>query len=87
VLTLDPSVERGAVAAELRGQGIGCGHGTWAWHLQPVYETKQRCPVSADLFQRNLAIPMHAELSMNQVDRVVERLRTALRAHARPRSS
>lgn len=87
VLTLDPSVDRGAVAAELRGQGIGCGHGTWACHLQPVYETKQRCPVSADLFQRNLAIPMHAELSMNQVDRVVERLRTALRAHARPRSS
>ena len=79
MVTLDPSVDRAAVAADLRAQGIGCGHGTWACHLQPVYETKQTCPVSANLFQRNLAIPMHAELSMNQVERVVESLRTALR--------
>jgi dTDP-4-amino-4,6-dideoxygalactose transaminase len=84
LVTVDPSVDRAAVAADLRAQGIGSGHGTWACHLQPVYETKQRCPVSADLFQRNLAIPMHAELSMDQVERVAEVLRIALRAHARP---
>jgi dTDP-4-amino-4,6-dideoxygalactose transaminase len=83
MVTLDPSVDRAAVAADLRAQGIGCGHGTWACHLQPVYETKQPCPVSADLFQRNLAIPMHAELSTNQVERVAEVLRSALRTHAR----
>jgi dTDP-4-amino-4,6-dideoxygalactose transaminase len=83
LVKLDPSVDRAGVAADLRAQGIGCGHGTWACHLQPVYETKQPCPVSADLFQRQLAIPMHAELSMNQVERVAEALRIALRAHAR----
>lgn len=81
-LTLDPSVDRAAVAADLRAQGIGCGHGTWASHLQPVYETRQRCPVSADLFHRHLAIPMHAELTMSQVERVAVALRAALRAHA-----
>jgi dTDP-4-amino-4,6-dideoxygalactose transaminase len=81
VLTLDPSVDRAGVAADLRAQGIGCGHGTWACHLQPVYETTRSCPVSADLFQRNLAIPMHAELSTNQVERVVAALRSALRTH------
>jgi dTDP-4-amino-4,6-dideoxygalactose transaminase len=85
LLTLDPSVDRTAVAADLRAQGIGCGHGTWACHLQPVYEAGQRCPVSADLFQRQLAIPMHAELTLSQVDRVVERLRVQLRAHAHAR--
>ncbi|KRV48497.1 pyridoxal phosphate-dependent aminotransferase [Wenjunlia vitaminophila] len=84
MVTLDPSVDRAGVAADLRAQGIGCGHGAWACHLQPVYETKQACPVSADLFERNLAIPMHAELSTNQVERVVESLRAALRTHARP---
>jgi dTDP-4-amino-4,6-dideoxygalactose transaminase len=84
MVTLDPRVDRAAVAADLRAQGIGSGHGTWACHLQPVYETKQSCPVSADLFQRNLAIPMHAELTMNQVERVAEVLRTTLRTHARP---
>jgi dTDP-4-amino-4,6-dideoxygalactose transaminase len=80
-VTLDPSVDRAGVAADLRGQGIGCGHGTWACHVQPVYETKQQCPVSADLFERTLAIPIHAELSMDQVERVAETLRVALRTH------
>jgi dTDP-4-amino-4,6-dideoxygalactose transaminase len=83
MVTLDPSVDREGVAADLRAQGIGCGHGAWACHLQPVYETKQRCPVSADLFQRNLTIPMHAELSMDQVERVAEVLRTSVRARTR----
>lgn len=84
LLKLDPGVDRGGVAADLRAQGIGCGHGTWACHLQPVYETKQQCPVSAALFECQLAIPMHAELSVNQAERVAEALRVALRAHARP---
>jgi dTDP-4-amino-4,6-dideoxygalactose transaminase len=79
LLKLDPIVDRGRVAADLRAQGIGCGHGTWACHRQPVYETKQQCPVSADLFERQLAIPMHAELSAKQVERVAESLRAALR--------
>lgn len=81
LVKLDPRVDRAGLAADLRAQGVGCGHGTWASHLQPVYETKQSCPVSADLFERQLAIPMHAELSMDQVERVVETLRTGLRAH------
>ena len=85
VVTLDPGVDRAGVAADLRAQDIGCGHGTWACHQQPMYEATRACPVSADLFRRNLAIPMHAELSPDQVERVVDALRTALRAHARPR--
>jgi dTDP-4-amino-4,6-dideoxygalactose transaminase len=79
-LTLDPSVDRAEVAAGLRAQGIGCGHGAWASHLQPAYETKQPCPVSADLSRRHLTIPMHAELTEDQVGRVAETLRTALHA-------
>ncbi|MEV0493179.1 DegT/DnrJ/EryC1/StrS family aminotransferase [Streptomyces atratus] len=84
MVTLDPRVDRSGLAAALRAQGIGCGHGTWATHLQPVYRSTQQCPVSADLFQRNLAIPMHAELRMDQVERVVEVLRTELKNHACP---
>ncbi|MDQ0757392.1 dTDP-4-amino-4,6-dideoxygalactose transaminase [Streptomyces canus] len=82
LVTLDRSVDRTAVAAELRGRGIGCGHGTWASHLQPAFESKQACPVSADLFERQLAIPMHAELGTDQVERVADALRGAVRAHA-----
>lgn len=84
LLTLDPGVDRAGVAADLRAQGVGCGHGAWACHREPVYETTQVCPVSADLSQRNFTIPMHAELSSDQVVRVVQTLRVALRAHAKP---
>jgi dTDP-4-amino-4,6-dideoxygalactose transaminase len=84
MVKLDPSVDRARVAADLRAQGIGCGHGTWACHLQPVYDTEQKCPVSAGLFRSHLAIPMHAELTASQVERVAGTLRTALRSHAGP---
>ncbi|MFD8572191.1 DegT/DnrJ/EryC1/StrS family aminotransferase [Streptomyces sp. NPDC059639] len=82
MVTLDAGVDRSAVAADLRAQGIGCGHGTWATHVQPVFASDRTCPVSADLFRRNLAIPMHAELTANQVERVVDALRTAVRTHS-----
>lgn len=82
MVKLDASVDRAGVAADLRARGIGCGHGTWACHLQPVYDSRQNCPVSAGLFHSHLAIPMHAELTASQVERVAETLRTALRAHA-----
>ncbi|CCK32324.1 DegT/DnrJ/EryC1/StrS aminotransferase [Streptomyces davaonensis JCM 4913] len=80
VVTLDARVDRAAVAAELRGQGIGCGQGAWATHLQPVFESDHKCPVSADLFARNLAVPMHAELTSDQVERVAAALRGAVRS-------
>ncbi|MGI5341060.1 DegT/DnrJ/EryC1/StrS family aminotransferase [Streptomyces sp. CA-181903] len=84
LVTLDPRVDRSGLAAALRAQGIGCGHGTWACHEQPVFDTGRRCPVSADLFRRNLAIPMHAELRPDQLERVAEVLRAELRNNLRP---
>jgi len=80
VLTLDPAVQRGAVARELRGNGVQCNFGTYASHLQPVYGTTTPCPVSADLFRRHLAIPMHANLTEAEVQRVATTLRTAVLA-------
>ncbi|HZR49719.1 MAG TPA: DegT/DnrJ/EryC1/StrS aminotransferase family protein [Streptosporangiaceae bacterium] len=85
LVKLHPSVHRAGVAGDLRARGIGCGHGTWACHRQPVYDAKQECPVSADLFRHHLAIPMHAELTASQAERVAGTLRTALRANAESR--
>jgi dTDP-4-amino-4,6-dideoxygalactose transaminase len=81
LVTLDPAVDRAGVASALRAQGIGCGHGAWATHTQPAFATDRACPVSADLFRRNLAIPMHAELTESDVERVVQALTEAVRAN------
>ena len=78
VVTLDSSLDRGKVAHHLRANGVQCNFGTYASHLQPVYNFSGSLPVSADLFWRHLAIPMHANLSEHDVDRVVEVLTDAV---------
>jgi perosamine synthetase len=83
ILTLDPSVDRGAVAMRLRRQDIGANIGTYASHLQPVYGATNPCPVSADVFRRHLAIPMSANLTDSQIDRVVDAVVEAVAAERR----
>ena len=80
VLTLDASVDRDAVALSLREANIQANIGTYASHVQPVYGTTAPCPVSARLFAQHLAIPMHANLTDAEVDRVAAALKTALSA-------
>ena len=80
VLTLDASVDRGSVAARMRREGVECNFGTYASHLQPVYAACAPCPVSADLFRRHLAIPMHANLTEAETERVATTLRNAVLA-------
>ena len=79
VITLDPALDRGAVAAELRAQGVQCTFGTYASHLQPIYGSTGGCPVSADLFARHLAIPMHANLTEEQIERAAKAVREVVR--------
>lgn len=80
VITLDPQIDRGLVAHHLRGNGVQCNFGTYASHVQPVYAFDGHLPVSADLWMRHLAIPMHANLTEDDVDRVVEVLGEAVSA-------
>lgn len=75
VVTVAPELDRGAVAVELRARGIGCNIGTYASHVQPVYGEQPHLPVSADIVARHLAIPMHANLTDDEVCRVAETLR------------
>jgi len=82
VVTLDSGVDRGEVAMRLRDRGVQCTFGTYASHLQPVYGATSPCPVSADLFARHLAIPMHANLTESQVETVAATLREVLSAVA-----
>lgn len=79
VVTLAPDVDRSAVAAHLKSRGVQCNFGTYASHVQPVYGARDPLPVSGDLWLRHLAIPMHANLTDDDVDYVVDVLSDALR--------
>lgn len=80
VVTLASQVDRGEVAARMRAAGVQCNFGTYASHVQPVYGFERSLPVSADLFTRHLAIPMHANLNESDVDRVIDVLSDAVAA-------
>jgi dTDP-4-amino-4,6-dideoxygalactose transaminase len=77
-LTLAPECSRDAVARELRSNGVQVSIGTFASHLQPVYQTTRACPTSAELFRRQLAIPMHPGLSDDDIDFVADMIRKAV---------
>jgi dTDP-4-amino-4,6-dideoxygalactose transaminase len=79
VVTLAEGVPRGAVAAGLRQRGVQCNIGTYASHVQPVYGDVPACPVSAALWTRHLAIPMHANLTDDEVAQVAAALTEVLR--------
>jgi perosamine synthetase len=78
VLTLDRWFDRDAVASALRERGVGCTFGTFASHLLPVYSSTEDCPISADLFRRHLAVPMHANLDEDDLGYVAETIRSVL---------
>ena len=59
----------------LRERGVGCNIGTYASHLQPVYGPQRDLPVSADLFRRHVAIPMHANLTDEDIEYVAATVR------------
>lgn len=78
VITVSPELDRGAVAIALRERGVGCNFGTYASHLQPLYGPQPSLPVSADIFARHIAIPMHANLTEDDVAYVAETLRAVV---------
>ena len=82
-LALDPSVDRGGVARDLRERGIQSNFGTYASHVQPLYGPQPPCPVSADIFARHLAIPMHANLTEDEIERVAAAVVEVVPAHRR----
>ncbi|HEY7222797.1 MAG TPA: DegT/DnrJ/EryC1/StrS family aminotransferase [Micromonosporaceae bacterium] len=73
-VTLDASLDRDAIAMGLRARGIGCNIGTYAMHREPIYASTVDCPVSLRLLQQHMALPMFADLTEAEQDRVVDAL-------------
>jgi dTDP-4-amino-4,6-dideoxygalactose transaminase len=74
-VTLDEELDRNAIVVALRECGIGCNIGTYALHRQGVYGPERAdCPVSRNIFERHLALPMYPDLTDAEQDRVVETL-------------
>jgi perosamine synthetase len=77
-VTVDDGVDRDAAVLALRARGIGSTIGTYALHREPVYAAPADCPRSDELFRRHLALPMYADLTDADQDRVIAALREIL---------
>ena len=78
-VTVDEGVDRDQVVTGLRQRGIGANIGTYSLTHQPVYPAGSApCPVSGDLFSRQLAIPMFNGLTGHEQERVTHALHGAV---------
>ena len=79
VALVDAGIDRNELIVKLKNKGIQCQIGTYSSHIQPVYEQKSvECPVSLDIFNRTIALPMYFGLDFDQVDEVVNGIRDTI---------
>jgi len=72
VTQIDRKINRNRLISELKTKGVQTQIGTYASHTQPVYKSKDRCPVSLDLYKRSLALPMYYSLTLEEIDKAAE---------------
>ena len=83
-VVLPPGMPRDRMVAALSSRGIATGSIYWPpCHLEPYYagragEIRARCPVAEDVLARTLTLPLHAGMSLGDVDRVCDSLARGL---------
>jgi dTDP-4-amino-4,6-dideoxygalactose transaminase len=80
---LGDAFQRDNIVADMRKQGIECSMGAFAAHrLNPFasrhLNKEDDCPVSTQLLNQGLALPLHAFLDETKVKRVAESLKVSL---------
>jgi len=62
----------------LMKKGIQTQIGTYASHIQSVYNSEDKCPNSLEIFNRSLALPMYYILKEEDIDMAALYLKKAL---------
>jgi dTDP-4-amino-4,6-dideoxygalactose transaminase len=78
VALVDRKINRNRLIELLKKKGIQTQIGTYASHIQPVYQSYDRCPTSLDIFNRAIALPMFYTLKEEDIDMMVKELEKAL---------
>ena len=83
VIKLDRGIDRDAVLQRLAAEGIEAGHYVPCVHLQPYLRERYGfveglCPVAEDAASRTLALPFFPQLEVEDQERVVDALRSAI---------
>jgi dTDP-4-amino-4,6-dideoxygalactose transaminase len=68
VALVDKRINRNKLIEILMKKGVQTQIGTYASHIQPVYNSKDKCPKSVDIFSRSIALPMYYMLREEDID-------------------
>ena len=75
---VDNSINRNKLIKTLMKKGIQTQIGTYASHIQPVYNSKDKCPNSLEIFNRSIALPMFYMLEEKDIDVAAAHLKKAV---------
>ncbi|RLG57681.1 MAG: glutamine--scyllo-inositol aminotransferase [Candidatus Hydrothermarchaeota archaeon] len=78
VALVDKRINRNKLIEKLMEKGIQTQIGTYASHIQPVYNSGQKCPNSLEIFNRSLALPIYYMLREEDIDMAASHLKKAL---------
>jgi len=79
VVTLSEGILRNRLIKVLNeDHGIGTTLGTYSCSLQPVYRSRDKCPISGFLSEHTLALPIYYEMTDDDVSRVAYHLELAI---------
>jgi dTDP-4-amino-4,6-dideoxygalactose transaminase len=78
VAVVDNRINRNKLIETLMKKGIQTQIGTYASHIQPVYNSTDKCPNSLEIFNRSLALPMFYMLKEKDIDVAAMHLKKAL---------
>jgi dTDP-4-amino-4,6-dideoxygalactose transaminase len=78
VALVDKAINRNKLIETLMKNGVQTQIGTYASHIQPVYNSNQKCPNSLEIFNRSLALPMYYTLKEEDINMAAAYLKKAL---------
>lgn len=78
VSIVDKRINRNKIIEMLIKKDIQTQIGTYASHIQPVYNFKGKCPNSLEIFNRSLALPMYYKLEEKDIDMVAASIKKVL---------
>jgi len=80
VCTVDKKV-RDELIVQLLECGIKALIGTYASHIQPIYNSKETCPNSYDIFKSAIALPMYYDMTPEGISYIADEIRNILEGH------
>jgi dTDP-4-amino-4,6-dideoxygalactose transaminase len=79
VTVLDKGIDRDKVRNRLLKDGVETGIHYTPNHLHTLYKSHTELPITEELYERLLTLPLHPDLSFNDIDYIVGRVLKAIR--------